>query len=277
MSMYATQPREVSIETFALCNAACEFCPYPTLDRKGARLPTPLIDRLLREMRQFTRPFFFSPFKVNEPFLDARLMDICKTFSETTPLGRLRLFTNGSTLTHWRCEAISKLERVEHVWISLNSVNAKDYARIMQLSFEQTRSRLDVLHDMVRRDFFRHPVVISAVSDIQRPDVNFDFREYVRDRWPRFTPFIIKRDAWIDFTEASCDVVPPTPCARWEELSVTATGTVALCCMDGEAKYTIGDVNTQTLLEIYNSPQYARLRREANARATYAPCNRCTY
>ena len=33
-----------------------------------------------------------------------------------------------------------------------------------------------------------------------------------------------------------------------------ASGKVALCCMDGEGKHVIGDVNTQSVLEIYNAP-----------------------
>lgn len=58
---YLDQPREVSLETLALCNAACEFCPYPTIERKGARMSDALITRLVGEMAQFPRPFYFSP------------------------------------------------------------------------------------------------------------------------------------------------------------------------------------------------------------------------
>ena len=35
---YLDYPSFVTIETQALCNAACDFCPYPVLQRQGALL-----------------------------------------------------------------------------------------------------------------------------------------------------------------------------------------------------------------------------------------------
>jgi hypothetical protein len=32
-------PTEVTIETQAICNAACTFCTYPTMERKGNKMP----------------------------------------------------------------------------------------------------------------------------------------------------------------------------------------------------------------------------------------------
>ena len=42
-SDHADWPRHVHLETLAVCNAACHFCPYPTLDRKGTRLSSSVI------------------------------------------------------------------------------------------------------------------------------------------------------------------------------------------------------------------------------------------
>ena len=55
-------------------------------------------------------------------------------------------------------------------------------------------------------------------------------------------------------------------------------GKVALCCMDGEGKHVIGDVNTQTVLEIYNAPAYRKMRQFTFSRkAAAAPCDTCIY
>ena len=92
---YLDQPHEISLETFAFCNAACTFCPYPTIDRKGTKMPLELIDRLIDEMSDFKAPFFFSPFKLNDPLLDKRLVSICRKVEAKT-IATLRMFTNGS-------------------------------------------------------------------------------------------------------------------------------------------------------------------------------------
>ena len=66
----------------------------------------------------------------------------------------------------------------------------------------------------------------------------------------------------------------------WDKFTtslVTATGTVAHCCMDGQAKWPIGDARAQHVIDIYNSPAYRRLRAETQRRQDASPCNTCTF
>lgn len=262
---YHSQPNEVSIETQAICNAACTFCPYTTLERIGTKLPDAILDRIVDEMATWEHPFFFSPFKVSDPFLDKRVLPLCRKMNEKVPKAVIRLFTNGSALTDKNLDAVAELKRVAHLWISLNTHRPVEYKALMGLDFERTADNLDRLH---AREF-PHPVVVSRVG----PDP--DFTKYVNWRWPKFRAGIIKRDAWIDFTNADNETVPDKPCGRWWELNITATGKAALCCMDSTGEYGDGDLNTQTLLEIYNSP-VNKARREMG-RMDVQPCNRCTY
>ena len=265
---YQEQPNEVSLETLAQCNAACTFCPYPTLERIGTRMPYELIRRLIDEMATWEHPFFFSPFKVNEPLLDKRLIPICQEFNEKVPKGVLRIFTNGSPLTEERAQEIAGLNRVVHLWVSLNSHDPEEYRRLMGLDFDRTARNLDRLH----ASDFPHPVVLSCVGF-----PNEEFRRYCFERWPKFQSTAIGKSAWIDYTDPQISEVPDSECSRWWELSITATGKVSLCCMDGEARYPLGDVNTQTMLEIYNSPGYRALRSLKSRRQSAEPCNRCSY
>lgn len=265
---YLDQPNEVSLETLAFCNAACSFCPYPTLERQGVKLPDETIDRLIDEMATFEVPFGFAPFKVNEPLLDKRLIPICRKVNERVPMAFLRLFTNGSPLTEDKINEIASLNRVLHLWISLNSHKPDEYEELMQMPFSKTAARLDKLHSMD----FPHPVVLSCVGF-----PNEEFRRYCFDRWPKFESFALKRDGWLGYTNAQREEVPTKPCARWFELSIMATGVVSLCCMDGKGEYPIGDVNKQTLLEIYNSPHWRERREKMLNRHEVPVCNQCTY
>lgn len=280
-SAYIDQPMEVSLETLALCNARCTFCPYPTLERKGTKMSDALIARLIVEMSRFEHPFFFSPFKVNEPFLDARLPHICERFEEWCPKGRLRLFTNGSVLTDYNVYWVSRLERVEHLWISLNSTDPDEYEIIMGLNYEKTARKLDRLHDesvvyALTAKQWTIPVVLSKVAD-DDGEKNLRFWRDCQARWPRFRPCIIKRDGWLGYVSPANAFIPDQPCSRWYELSILATGKVALCCMDGTGEFAIGDCVQQSLLEIYNAPSYRERRLGIVSRKRYEPCQRCTY
>lgn len=264
---YQEQPGEVTIETQAVCNARCTFCPYPTLARAGTKMPDALLYRLIDEMAAFEKPFYFSPFKLSDPFLDKRLIPLLRTFNEKAPHGLIRLFTNGSALTDANVAGVAGLRQVAHLWVSLNTHRSLEYEALMGLDFEHTARNLDRLH---KRDF-PHEVVISRVGD------DPDFVKYVQWRWPKFQPAIIKRDAWIDFTDAENPEIPDAPCGRWWELNIAATGVAALCCMDSEAQYGFGDVNTQTLLEIYNHPTLRAWREGVSRKTVGSPCERCSY
>jgi hypothetical protein len=233
---YLDQPNEVSLETLALCNAACTFCPYPTLERKGARMSDELIDRLVKEMATWKSPFTLAPFKVNEPLLDARTIPLCERINRDVPLARLRIFTNGSPLTQEKIDGIAKLKNVVHLWVSLNEYRADEYKKLMGLDFEKTTKRLDNLH----AQDFPHPVMLSCVGF-----PNEEFRRYCFDRWPKFSSMAIHRTSWLGYVTPQDREIPGRACARWFELSITATGKVVLCCMDGQEEFVLAMSTTR--------------------------------
>lgn len=263
---YLDQPNEVSIETLSLCNAACTFCPYPTLERIGSKMPDELLYRLVDEMAEFPKPFMFSPFKVSEPLLDKRLFPLLEAMNEKVPHARIRIFTNGAALNWTNAERLSWVDNLE-LWISVNSHRKEEYEPLMGLSFDRMLKNVDQLHG----SDFPHPVHITRVGK------DMDFYAFCQDRWPHFQTHLIKKDGWLGFTEADRSEVPDGPCARWFELSVISDGTVSLCCMDGKADFPIGDLKNQTLLEVYNSPDWRMRREQMISRREVYPCSTCTY
>jgi len=274
-SAFMDYPMEVSVETMALCNARCTFCPYPTLDRKGEKMSDELLNKLVDEMISWDREMYFSPFKLNEPLLDKRTLPLCESINKRSQKIVLRIFTNGSALTPDNIAGIAKLERVAQLWVSLNSHIPEEYERVMGLKFEMTAKRLDYLHEL---DDFQHSVMLSCVGY-----PNEDFRRYCWERWPKFESMAIKKDAWLGYTDAQFPNIPDTACSRWFELSITARGTAAMCCMhDGQdTRYNIGDTNTHSLYEIYNAPRWKDRRVGLVSRKSLDPetnpCGRCSY
>lgn len=271
---YVTQPFEVSLETLTLCNANCTFCPYSELDRIGKKMSDELIDKLLSEMSTWKSEFFISPFKVNEPLIDPRLIGLLKRIETEIPKARMRLFTNGTTLTPRNTDAVGALTRLEHLWVSLNASDEIDHQKLMRFKrpmFETICENLDRMH----ADDYPQIVVLSRVAD--NPDKNREFIQYCLKRWPKFKPVIIKRDGWLGFVEPGSPFIPNMHCSRWFELSVLSDGRVSLCCMDGKGQFEIGNVNEQTLLEVYNDPRRIERRQSLTSRKKIYPCSTCTY
>jgi len=249
------------------------------MDRQGDRMSDELIDKIISDLTQIPGyvPFTIAPFKVNEPFLDKRIFSVCAKINEALPHADLRLFTNGSPLTEDILEKVAGIRNVTHLWVSLNEIEAQAYQELMQLPLERTLAKLDMLHERVDHGNFPHPIVVSRVADGTERDRAF--YTFVQQRYPWFKPFMIGRKNWTSQVDIPTGPrVPPMGCGRWYELSIMASGKVALCCMDGEGKHVIGDVNLQTALEVYNSPSYRKMRQFTfSRRAAAAPCDTCDY
>jgi hypothetical protein len=275
-SVYLEYPTEISIETQAVCNAACTFCPYPTMERKGQKMTDDLLDKIISDLHEIPRDvkFGIAPFKVSDPFLDKRIFDFSKRINNELPNADLRFFTNGAPLTDKNIEKLREIKNISHLWISLNDSDPDRYERLMGIPFGKTIERMDSLHRTVK-DGYPHQVCVSRVQDYTSGDN--DFLDFVKNRYPLFRAMVTKRSNWVGQVSTEIDeTVPPLACGRWFELSIMATGKVALCCMDGDGKHIIGDVSSQSVLEIYNTPEYKKMRQFLSSRKGAAsPCDTC--
>ncbi|HWQ26864.1 MAG TPA: SPASM domain-containing protein [Chlorobaculum sp.] len=277
-SPYMDYPTEVTIETQAVCNARCSFCPYDTMKRKGERMSDALIDKIIDDLKAIPKDLSFTiaPFKVNEPFLDKRFITVCEKINKELHNAQLRIFTNGSTLTDDVIDRVSGVRNVIHLWVSLNESEKASYEAKIKLPFDKTIAKLDALHKRADGGDF-HQVIVSRVAD--GSDADGKFRLFLKERYPLFDCVLLGREDWTgQVSSEEQRRVSSYGCYRWFEVSIMASGKVALCCMDGEGKHVIGDVNNQSVLDIYNSPRYKKLRQYTNSRiAAVPPCDQCTY
>lgn len=277
-SHYLDYPRHVHLETLARCNASCNFCPYPNLNRKHTKMSDELIDKVLNELTEIPQEMNFqiSPFKVSEPFLDTRLFDTLEKINRLLPQAKIALTSNASAITEGKLEALQEIKNIGYLWISFNDHREQEYERVMGLNYQRTIQRLEMIHDTFADGDVYFSVVLSRVGDGTQADQ--EFVEWCGINYPLFKSSVFPRMAWTGQVEGlTVNEVPNMGCERWFELSITATGEVAHCCADGQAEYPIGNVNDQHVLEIYNSPEYRKLREATVSRLTVSPCDKCTF
>lgn len=273
-------PAIVHLETIASCNAACGFCPYPTLERKGVRMPDQLIAKIVDDLADIPKDvrFQLAPYKVSEPFLEPRLFDILELVNRKLPNANISIITNGSPLTEKKIAQLSRVRNLSYLNVSLNFDNPEEYESVMKIPFARTVERLGMLHRKHAEGMITCRVRLTRVATHRDDDLSF--AHWARANFPRFQLDILPRNDWIGEVSAPDGPrsVPDAPCHRWFDMSITATGVVAMCCMDGSAKYPKGNVNTQHVLEIYNQPWLRELRDTlVSRRQARRPCNGCTY
>ena len=271
-------PNHIHIETQAICNAACSFCPYPDLERKGQVMPTALFEKIIDDLCAIPKlhRFQLSPFKVNEPLMETRLYQFLALIQDKLPNAVITLTTNASLLNKEHINNLSE-QNLGYLWILFNDHRKVDYQETMRLPFQRTYDNLQLLHKEKGAGRFNPRVVLSRVGDGSSADT--DFAQWVKYEFPHFESSIFPRGDWMGQVKSNQqdNIALACGCSRWFELSITATGKVALCCMDGQAKHIIGDIKVQSVLEVYNSPKYRVLRTKMVNRQDVDFCKSCTF
>ncbi|GAB4375956.1 MAG: SPASM domain-containing protein [Elainellaceae cyanobacterium] len=276
-SHYMDYPQQVHIETQTVCNAKCVFCPYVELDRVGQRMSDELFTKIVNDLTAIPTsvPFTVCPFKISDPILEKRLPEMIDILQGKLPSVTIHLATNGSAFTESKIDALATTRRSVNINVSLNDHRSETYEKLMSLKFERTISNLELLHDKFVRGEFPHHVAIGRVSGNREEDI--EFLEWVSKKFPHFRVIIKPAGNWIgNVSSRTHDAVLPIGCLAWFQVSIMATGDVALCCMDAYGEKLLGNVSTSSVLEIYNSPEH-RQYRESQSRTNLSPCSKCTY
>jgi hypothetical protein len=203
-----------------------------------------------------------------------RLFDVLALCNARLPQAALTLTSNASALTGARLSRLATVRNLAYLWISFNDHRPDVYEQVMRLPYRRTIERLSMLHRRKAAGEFGARVVVSRVGDGTSDDAAF--AAWVRREFPLFDVSVFRRGSWLGQVDTAVGAVPAVGCARWFELSITATGTVAHCCMDGQADWPIGDVRTAHVLDVYNQPAYRALRERAVSRLDASPCRQCT-
>jgi hypothetical protein len=274
---YLNFPAVISIETLSLCNAACEFCPYPGLARKGEAMPDRVIQKILDDIQGVSgRPAFeVTLARVNEPFLDSRVLDLSVEIEERFPEATNMFFSNGTPLTEKTLLRLAGLQRVSYLMVSVNDHRRDEYERIMRLPFDRTLTRLDLIQRMKDSGILRFPVYVSRVADGSAADG--EFLEWVRRSYPALSGLVTPRGDWMGVVAAETGPVPDVGCRQWFQLHVLSNGKAAFCCIDSDGRHGTGDARTQHVIhEVYNHPARRSLRSDVLSRREVRACQTCT-
>jgi hypothetical protein len=275
---YLDYPRAVSIETYAWCNAGCNFCPYSSLDRRGVKMPADLVYKIIDELsnKRTRSPRALMFYRVNEPFLDKRIFAFLRyaqlkltgcTFPQTT---------NGSVLNDRVLDRLLGISNIPSIKISVNECDPYRYERVMQLPYTRTVRNLDRLHERKKVNEIVFRIILGRVGN--GTDQDDKFLEWCSSRYPLFEAKVSRPFDWRGAVEDVTVFEPPdTGCTQWFELHILADGTEAFCCIDVKGTHPRLSAATTNVLDIYNRPSRRILRESAISRSSVSECSGCTY
>ena len=174
--------------------------------------------------------------------LDERILDFHKYARESLPNARMHLYTNGTLLT-------------KEIFLELIKY-------LDELIIDNYNQNLDLIpaSKMIKAYAEDNPEIKQKVTIVLRKP-----NEILTSRGgdaPNRTEVNIEKGI-------SC--VHP-----FQQLIIRPDGKVSLCCNDPLGKSTMGDVNEETLLDIWYGEKFSNVRKKIlNGRENYEHCRRC--
>lgn len=259
----------VSLETVTTCNQKCYFCPVSVAPRQDEEMPTGTFERIAGELTDFRGSIdgvFLQSY--NEPTIDRRFVDHCRTlFEAKLPVAVL---SNGSGLTPAKVDGLLAAGRLRFLCINLSTMDEERYARDRGESHLRAVVRnLDYAKDLPVADEMRI-VVLGSGDDEHEENFRAVSDRYAGTRFDVQKHLTVDRNAWhLEVGRkavkrvgrlAGCELIGSRPI---QHLHITATGSCILCCQDYDENYVVGNLHRQTVREVLEGDEMARMRRWA--------------
>lgn len=237
---------DIEIETFNRCNNDCPFCPVNRHNdtRKPKRMDESLFYTLIDQLKSLDYSGRIKLYSNNEPLLDSRIFDFIEYSRANLPKAYHMLYTNGSLLD------VDKFLRLTK---SLDQLTIDNYDD----DFKFTQPVQKIMDADFSRDF-KCEVTISLRKKNQKLNTRAGSAPNRINEENKFAPL------------SSC-LLPFT------QMIIRPDGTAAKCCNDPLTDMVLGDINKQSLLEIWRGKSYQELRKELyfNGRHIIKGCTYC--
>lgn len=253
-------PQTIRIESTNRCNANCTTCTREKLTRPLGTMDFDLFKKIVDECAANNiRILHLHNF--GEPLLDSLLSERVK-YAKSKGI-RTRIFSNFSALT--REKALQLLDAgIDEIKISIDAASKETYEAIRKnLKFAQVEANLEMMLQLRAEQKLEKPRIslVFVATDNNRHEV-----KKFKQRWQHKVDkiFITSYHNWAGGLDKGGAVRKRLlPCLRlWKTFTILWDGRAALCCLDFNGQVILGDLNKQTIQEIYSGQMLSRIREQ---------------
>lgn len=246
-------PRVIQLETSIVCNGKCPMCPSSMIRRKPI-MDEQLFKKIIQECKN-TRLDEIHPFFFNEPFLFPKFLDWLRYIRKELPNVKINVATNGSILTKETYDQIIKERLIDGLCFSLDAYSKETFKKTRgHDNFEQVLEHIQHLRNNA------HGIKVY---------VNFTVNKDNYKELKEFKEFWEKKgiNYFISYDDGRKDGKPfvkrryRRACKQpFDYITILTTGEVVLCDMDALGKDILGDVNKNTIKEVWQNDKFKFIR-----------------
>lgn len=279
-------PRIMAIETTNACGLRCIMCPRNYMTRKVGFMKLDLFKKIIDQIKDYNDFVWLHLF--GDPLLDRNIGEIIK-YTEQAGI-QSGISTNPIMLNE---KAISTMmdNGLSRLVLSIDGTSAQTHNAIrVNSDYEKAMRNLRNFIDIKVKASLKKPQLILSFVTM---DINKNEADEFRKMWSIEgidQLWIKKMYTWNNEYEEINKLLdekeyrkehfmdPRLPCSEpWNQLTILWDGRVVPCCYDHDGKIILGDLNRQSIKEIWNGKEIKKLRRQLLTRrfdgnTLCAPC-----
>lgn len=274
-------PKVVLIDTVSHCDLRCSMCGHKDMKRKRGVMSRPLFEKIIDEVAERDPKARVWMVFFGEALILKRagLFDMI-AYAKNKGLKDVVLNSNANLLDH--DAAIGLINSgLDAIYIGIDSFSEATYNQT-RVGGNYQKVVNNVLHllELKRQYPGKGPEVFVQFVEM---DINRHEMQPFIDFWNSKGAIVKIRPmvSWAGLVEAKNLVVPQEqrwPC-YWamQTMSITNEGQAVLCAVDVDARFVAGNVNEQTLFEIWNGKlkELRVMQEKGMFNSLPFPCNQC--
>ncbi|MBE3109493.1 MAG: SPASM domain-containing protein [Acidobacteria bacterium] len=259
-------PSVILIENTNCCNAQCVMCPRETLTRKRGFMEFGLFEKIIKEVAGARRKPVVHLHGFGEPLLDESLPERIM-LAKTCGIKHTYLVTNASLLFPETSRKIVNAG-LDVMKISFYGTDEESYHATMRpldfkVALHNIREFVRIRKDMKKRT---PKLILQYLPQEANEAKTEEFQSLWRSVLDKGAGDRLNRSALHNYGGGRAynrvgEKIVSVCFYPWSALSVLWDGKAVTCCMDYNGVQGVGDLNSQSVMEIWNGPVLSAIRR----------------
>jgi len=254
-SRTVSYPSHIGIETTNNCNLDCIMCPRHDMTRPVQDMDMQVFRKIINDIKGEVEMVWLQHY--GEPFLDKKIFEKIK-YAKTNGL-QTGISSNGTALSSSVIEDIFESGH-DYIIFAFDGASKETYEKIrLGANFEHVTSNIKKFLEMKIKNKINIFTVLQLICMSETEDEIQDFIS----QWDidGVDGIRIRQVTHSGNNGKFNNQSKKQPCYwLWSDPHIQVDGTVVPCCQDVNAVYPIGNINEQSLGEIWNSKKMIKLR-----------------
>lgn len=276
-------PTDILIETTAFCNLACVMCPQDKLTRHKGEMSFDLWKKIIDEIVEVAPETKLWPALMGEPLLLGDKKFEMLSYAKEAGIKKICLNSNLVVFEKDMAEKLVK-SGVDQIVAGIDAFKDETYESIrVNGDLNKVKEAIRYIDEAKRKLNIKTPeIVIQYIVMDENEDEEQDFIQFWKDFGVELKLKIKPRTGWANAVGEWTGILNvkqenrDLPCT-WllRQMTIFWDGLVPQCDGDWDGKTKMGDVNKQSIYEIWNGPLKKLRDRHMKLDFDFEPCRNC--